>query len=553
MTRRTGGQAVVDVMAREGVRRVFCVPGESYLGVLDALYDHDAIQLISNRHEGGAAFMADAYAKVSGEVGVCMATRGVGASNLTIGVHTAYQDSTPMVVLLGDIEREFEYREAFQEVDLPAFFKPISKWSIEIRDARRIPELLHRAFHVARSGRPGPVVVSLAHDMLADELDLAPAAHPTAGAPAPYRTGCVCASTESIDEALTMLQAAQRPVVLVGGGVLRSGATDTLVAVAERLHLPVVTAFRRFDAFPNQHPCYAGWLGYGPQPALLSYMHNADVALVLGTRLSQVTTQDYTLFGPDTRLIHVDISPDVFGKSYPPTLFIVSDAEAFLQGIQARAVGHGTPDRETTVQALHDAYIAFSRPRQDYADTHVDLDGLMHDFIEHGPSDAIITSDAGNFFGWLVRYYKFNRPGTYVGPTSGAMGYGLPSAIGAKLARPDLPVVTFAGDGGFLMTCQELETAVRYDVPIVAIVVNNGLYGTIRAHQARHFPGRTVGTVLGNPDFAAMARSFGAHGERVHRNADFVPALQRALAAGKPAVIEVLSNAAVLSVNHPKG
>jgi acetolactate synthase-1/2/3 large subunit len=540
----SGGHLVVRVLEKEGVKKVFCVPGESYLGVLDGLFAHPDIQLISARHEGGAAFMAEAYAKASGNVGVCMATRAVGSANLAIGIHTAYQDSTPLVALIGQVERPFKGKEAFQEVDLVAFFSHVCKWTVEIDRVERIPELLHRAFHVARSGRPGPVLVSLPHDMLEDEVEWTEMA--------PYRVSPIRPNQESVDQALESLLKAERPLIIAGGGVIRSRATPLLVKLAEALHVPVVTTFRRFDAFPNHHPCYAGWLGFGTPRYLLDYIKNTDVVIALGTRFSQVSTQDYQLLSSETRLIHVDISPDVIGKVYPPALPIVADVKEFLTDLLKHVSPLETLNRQQIVSELHARYMDFSETKPDYTDEYVDMDGLMHDLVRRLPKDSIITSDAGNFFGWLCRYYRFENENTYIGPTSGAMGYGMPAAIGAKLAQPDKLVVSFSGDGGFMMTVQEFETAVRYQIPIISIVVNNNLYGTIRAHQEKQFPNRMIGTNLTNPNFSELAKLMGGHGERVQRNADFLPAFERALEANLPSVIEVLTNPDILSVNQPK-
>ncbi len=565
MANRTGGHAVVRVLAAEGVKKVFCVPGESYLGVLDGLYQHPDIAVIANRHESGASFMAEAYAKASGQVGVCMGTRGPGAANLTIGLHTAAQDSTPLVAMIGQVERKAEYREGFQELDFGAVYGSICKWVVQIDQVNRIPELLHRAFYVAKSGRPGPVVVVLPHDMLEDSL--------SEGAEIesqfqPYHAPKPRAEASAIAAVVETLKSAKHPLVIAGGGVLWSGATADLVQVAHRFELPVATSFRRFDAYPNQDEHYAGWLGFGPPAHVVKYIHQADVILALGTRLSQVTTQDYTLFQPGTKLIQVDISQDVAGKSFVPALQLVSDAKLFLQDLLAAvdeagvdasgakvaewSVSTSTLAKHAAVKALHEAYLTFSTPIQDDSDEYVDMDGLMYDFVRNAPQDVALTSDAGNFFGWLCRYYRFSSPKTYFGPTSGAMGYGLPAAIGVKLARPERTVISFSGDGGFMMTMQELNTAVRYQVPIVAIVVNNGLYGTIRAHQERHFPGRVVGTELTNPNFAEVAKLFGCHGERVTRNVDFLPALERALQAGRPAVLEVMTCPEILSAGQKK-
>lgn len=540
----SGGKAVVDVMVKEGVKKAFCVPGESYLGVMDALYEHAEIELISARHEGGASFMAEGYAKASGKVGVCMATRGVGATNLAIGIHTAAQDSTPLVALIGQVERPFKEKEAFQEVDLAGFFSHLCKWTVEIDRAERIPELLHRAFHIARSGRPGPVLVALPHDMLEDEAEMADYS--------PYHVRRPQAHREDVKQAVAEISKAKRPVLIAGGGVIHAKAQPLLVQFAEKLSLPVVTAFRRFDAFPNTHNCYAGWLGFGTPRSLLDEIKEADVVVALGTRFSQVGTQDYTLLSDQTKLIHIDICPDIFGKVYAPALAIEADAKSFLELALEAADSQSVPAGKERAEKLHSEYIEFSETKADYTDEFTDMDGVMHDIAAQLPKDAIITNDAGNFFGWLSRYYRFEKENTYVGPTSGAMGYGLPAAIGAKLAHPDRPVVSFSGDGGFMMTMQEIETAVRYKIPVISIVVNNNIYGTIRTHQEMHFPDRVIGTGLTNPDFAEVARLFGAHGEKVEKNADFIPALQRAMASGRPSVIEVTINPDILSVGQDK-
>ncbi|RFU70450.1 acetolactate synthase [Peribacillus saganii] len=530
-------------MKVEGVESVFCVPGESYLGVLDALYDTN-INVISARHEGGASFMAEGYAKMSGKVGVCMATRGVGSTNLSIGIHTAYQDSTPMVVLIGQVERPFKAREAFQEVDLAGYYNHIAKWAIEIDDAKRIPEIMHRAFAMAKSGRPGPVVVGLPHDMLEDKVEV--------HIRKPYPIVEPGVDSAAVREALNILAVAENPVLIAGGGVTLSGSSAWLIQFAEKFTIPVVTAFRRFDAFPNLHPHYIGWLGFGPCKSTLEAIKKADVILALGTRFSQVSTQDYELLSENTKLIHVDISPNELGKVYAPYHAIVSDAKAFLVEAlkqEASAVSEG---RMEMIVRARSEYETFSTSKPYYSQEYTDMEGVIHDLIEYVPENTVITSDAGNFFGWVCRFFPFREEKTYVGPTSGAMGYGLPGAIGAKIASPDRTVISFSGDGGFMMTMQELETAARYNVPIIAIVVNNNMYGTIRAHQEKHFPGRVVATDLKNPDYAALSRLFGCHGETVHKNADFVPALKRALDSGKPALIEIQTDPSILSVNQVK-
>ena len=559
MTRVSGGQVVVDVLASEQIERVFCVPGESYLGVLDALYDHPTIQLVTNRHEGGASFMAEAYAKATGGVGVCLATRAPGAANLAIGLHTAMQDSTPVVALIGQVEQPFAGREAFQEVDLAAWFSHVCKWTVEIRSVARIPELLHRAFLVAQSGRPGPVVVALPHDLSADIVEVADRAafigrpHPI---PQPQPDRAVVAAM------VERLRAAERPIVIAGGGVIRARASAHLQDFAARAGLPVVTGFRRFDAFPAAHPHYIGWLGLGTPRHVLAAVAAADVVLAIGTRLSQVTAQDYSAPPATADLLQVDIAADAFGVWAPPALAAVSDAGAFLAvagEVWAAEDGRGGTDlaarRTERLRGLRSAYETWSAPQPRYRSDWVDLDGMLYDLNAFLPADILITSDAGNFFGWVGRYRRFGGTPSYIGPTSGAMGYGLPSAIAAKLAHPDRPVLTFAGDGGFLMTAAEMATAVQHGVALVAIVVNNGTYGTIRAHQAREYPGRPVATALRNPDFAAMARACGGHGERVTCNADLLPALQRAFAADTLAIVDVVTHPDRLSVSdpHPEG
>ncbi|MCL6455150.1 MAG: acetolactate synthase [Alicyclobacillus sp.] len=566
----TGGHLVAAAIAREGVRHVFCVPGESYLGVLDGLLNHPQIQLISARQESGAGFMAEAYAKASGRVGVCMATRGVGAANLAIALHTARQDSTPVVAFLGQVEQAFQDREAFQEVALDEWFRPLCKWTVEIRDVARIPELVARAFFVAESGRPGPVVVSLPHDIVHQAV---PA---TDGSSVRGRASVPAPTPEAVHAVHEALLGAERPVMIVGGGVLRARASAAAADIADLYRIPAVTAFRRFDAFPNEHPCYAGWLGLGPRQDLIQAVRQADCVVAVGTRLSQVTSQDYQLVSPDARLFAIDVDPLALGSGHIQGEVVVADAARFLEALRAvaladPAVSHVAATRTDWTEGLHAAYLSHSTPRvssgfgsepagdggEPSASTravpaqpverYVDMDQLMADFNRLVPDDAILTTDAGNFHSWLVRYHRFSDAGTYIGPTSGAMGYGLPAALSAALVHPDRPIISFSGDGGFLMTLFELETACRYHLRFVSIVVNNHLYGTIRAHQERMFPGRVAGTELGNPDFAAVAQAFGGYGVRVTDNRAFPAAFSKALQADKFTVIEVVTDPSILS------
>lgn len=539
MKNLSGGHIVVEVLEKEGVEKAFCVPGESYLGVIDGLYEHPKIELISTRHEGGASFMAEAYAKASGKVGVCMATRGPGATNLSIGLHTAMQDSTPLVALIGQVERPFKGKEAFQEVDFAAYFSHLCKWAVEIDAAERIPETLHRAFYIARSGRPGPVVVSLPHDMLEDVIE--------------YKEGIIAeieqpeASDDAVVKVLDKLSRAKQPIIIAGGGVIAAGAERELAQFAEKVKVPVASAFRRFNVLSNDHPNYAGWLGFGSDPKLIEYIRDADPVLAVGTRFSQVTTQDYTLFNEKTDLIQVDISPESIGKAYPAALGFVSDAKKFLQKALELANPVQDERREKAVETCHEAYLSHSTPPAPSQTEVAEMNSIMADVMAEVPENSILTSDAGNFYGWLAKYFRFTNEKEYIGPTSGAMGYGLPAAIGAKAACPDKTVISFSGDGGFMMTMVELETAVRANLPVIAIVVNNNMYGTIRAHQEKHFPDRVMATPLTNPDFAEVARLFGCEGETVRKNEEFLPAFKRALQSDKPFVIEVQTDPNIMS------
>ncbi|MGF9712037.1 acetolactate synthase [Paenibacillus sp. JMULE4] len=532
MTHMTAAKAIVEVLLREGVEKAFCVPGESYLSVLNVLYETPRIELISGRHEGGVSFMAEGYAKASGKVGVCFATRGPGATNLSIGLHTAHQDSTPMVAFIGQVESSFRGREGFQEIDLADYFRHLVKWTVELNDARRVPELVHRAFHMARSGRPGPVLISLPQDVLDETAEMVFQESEMLSHPRPDR--------QAVAKAKEILRHAKRPVIIAGGGVTSTKSAKELVELAEKLQVPVATAFRRFDAFPNQHPYYIGQLGVGAAPYLVECIREADVVLALGTRFSQITTQNYTLLTSGTKLIHVDISPDELNKVYRPALGIVADTKNFMLDLLAELGESGqSKEREAYIQEQRKKYEQYSEVRVTSGQHYVNLEGIMGDLMNHLPSDTIFTSDAGNFYGWMAKHYRFQEEGTFVGPTSGAMGYALPAAIGAKVAQPEKTVVAYAGDGGFMMTVQELETAVRCKIPVLAIVANNNMYGTIRMHQEKHFPKRVIATELSNPNFAQIMTNMGGHGELVEKNEDFVPALQRALASSKPALIEV--------------
>lgn len=532
----TAAQAIVECMKREEVKHVFCVPGESYLPVLDALYDEPSIHVISNRHEGGAAFMAEGYAKSTLKPGIVLATRGVGAANLSIGVHTAYQDSTPMIVLLGQVHSKFRGREGFQEVDLDQFFKPISKWAVEVKDAERMPEIIQRAFRIAQSGRPGPVVISLPEDVLPKEVEMHFGPSLTIPTPGP--------SLAEVDEVEKLLGSANYPLIIAGGGVKSSQAEDALVDFAEKYDLPVMAAFRRHDVFPNDHRLYAGHLGLGTHPEELQTVKEADVILAFGTRLSEVTTQDYSIITPDKKLVHVDIEFETIGKVYAPDIGIVADLHEALQAFERIEVNSTWVE---WAQERHEAY-------RHASSLDVDEDDVINKHViailnEKLPDNALLTVDAGNFAGWLHSFYPFKEKHTFTGPTSGAMGYGMPAALGAKLASPEKTVVSLSGDGGFMMTMQEIETAVRDQIPVISLVFNNYMYGTIRMHQEMHYPEKVMSTNLGDVSFKELAESVGAKGYVVTTPEEFSQAFDRALEHKLPTVIEIITGQEQISVS----
>lgn len=529
---RTGGRVLVDQLRLHGVDRIFCVPGESYLAALDALYETPEIELVVCRMEAGAASMAEADGKLTGRPGVCFVTRGPGAAHASIGVHIAYQDSTPMLLLVGQVPREHRGREAFQEVDFEAMFAPLSKQSHEIRDPRSVPEVVGRAFAVATSGRPGPVVLSLPEDVLTEETDVEDAPPPTW----PYEADVGAADLELVRG---LLAEASRPLVLVGGGVWSAEAGEHLIAWAEANDVPVCTSFRRQAYVDNRSRVYCGYAGIAIDPALARRIKACDFLLALGARLGDATTSGYELLEPPgggRTLVHVYPDPSELGRVYQPDVGIVASPTAFVEALRGLEPVDSAQWRSWTEEARAD-YLAWLEPTPTPGD--VDLGAVMATLRGRLPRDTIITNGAGNFSVWAHRFWSFSAFGTQLGPTNGAMGYGVPAAIAAKLRRPNQLVVAFAGDGDFLMTGQELATAVRHGASILILVFNNGMYGTIRMHQERSYPGRVVGTGLVNPDFAAYARAFGAHGETVARTEEFEPALERSLAAGKPALIEL--------------
>jgi acetolactate synthase-1/2/3 large subunit len=527
---RSGGQVLVDQLVLHGADLAFGVPGESYLPVLDALRDAP-LRVVVTRHEGGAANMADAYGKLTGRPGICLVTRGPGATHASNGLHTASQDSTPMILLVGQVARDAVGREGFQELDYGAVFGSMAKWVAQIDDAARIPELVARAFAVATSGRPGPVVLALPEDMLADSVDV-----PDAAPHRPVRSGAPDAG--AMQRLTELLDGAERPLAIVGEGGWTSRTALDVAAFCEAQRIPVAASFRCQDHIDNGSPAYAGHATLGMDPALAARIRDADVLLAIGGRLGEITTDGYTLLRPpaaEQRLVHVHPDPGEVGTVYQPELAIVCDLEAFAAAAAKLPPATG---REGLLEAAHAEYERNLREVRELPGA-LQMSAVMAALRERLGPDAILTNGAGNFSIWAHRYYEFHRYGTQLAPRSGSMGYGVPAAVAAKAVHPDRSVVCIAGDGDFLMTGQELATAVQEDLPIVVLVVNNGMYGTIRMHQERRYPGRVFATDLRNPDFAAYAQAFGAHGARVERSEDVGPALDEALACGRPALVEL--------------
>ncbi len=528
---RTGAQILVDQLALHGADLAFAVPGESYLSVLDALHDA-SVRLVVSRHEAGAANMAEAYGKLTGRPGVCLVTRGPGATHASVGVHTAFQDSTPMLLLVGQVARGHAGREGFQELDYRQVFGAVAKWTTQIESADRVPEIIARAWARAMSGRPGPVVGARPEDMRRDTADVGAAQPHAAASPSP--------GAADLERLRDLLSSAARPLIVVGEGGWTAQAGEDVVAFARAADIPVAASWRCQDHVDNHAPVYAGHAGLAMDPALSARIRDADVLVALGGRLGEIPSAGYTLLDapvPRQRLVHVHPDPDELGAVYQPELGIVSGLPQFaaaLRTLDCPASGV----RDGLAAAAHAEWERFVADVRELPGD-LRLADVMAELRRRLPEDAIITSGAGNFTVWAHRYYAFRRYPTQLAPRSGAMGYGVPAAVAAKALHPDRPVVCIAGDGDFLMTGQELAAAVQEELPIVVLVVNNGMYGTIRMHQERNYPGRVVGTDLVNPDFAAYARAFGAYGALVERSEDFPRALDEALAAGRPALLEL--------------
>jgi acetolactate synthase-1/2/3 large subunit len=528
---RTAAQILVDALKIHGVDTAFCVPGESYLAVLDALYDaREQIRLIVARQDGGAAYMAEAYGKVMGKPGICFVTRGPGATNASIGVHTAHQDSTPMILFIGQVPGEFADREAFQEMDYRHMFGPMAKWVAQIDRPERMHEYVSHAFHLAMSGRPGPVVLALPEDMLTQTANVADVA--------PYQVVQASPSAADMERLRGLLAQAKRPLVILGGTVWTREACRDLQAFAESSGLPIACSFRFQDLIDNNNDHYVGDVGIGINPKLAERVRTADVLLVVGARLGEMTTGAYTLIEPPRpkqKLVHVHAGAEELGRVYQGELLINSGMPQFAAALKGLKLV-GAAWKSWREQARAD-YVQWTQPAPNPG--RVQLAEIVAWMRERLPQDAIVANGAGNFAGWISRFYRYPGLRTQVAPTNGSMGYGVPAGIAAKVAQPKRLVVSINGDGDFLMNGQELATAVQYELPVIFIVVNNGMYGTIRMHQEREYPARVYATTLSNPDFVALARAYGAHGDLVEETAAFAPAFERAMKAGKPSLIEV--------------
>ena len=538
-----GGQVLTEALRRQGVDRVYCVPGESYLPVLDALLDVPGISVVSARHEGAAANMAEADGKLTGRPGICFVTRGPGATHASVGVHTAFQDSTPMILFVGQVARRARHREGFQEIDHAAMFAPLAKWAAEIDDGERIPEYVARAFRVAMSGRSGPVVLALPEDVLSEPVPVPSYAQMVRAAGAGPRAA-------DIESLASMLAASSRPLLIVGGSGWDEVGCTGLLRFAERNDLPLVASFRRQDLIDNRHESYCGYLGLGMDPNLAERLRSADLIVAIGSRLGENVTGGYSLLAPPVprqTLVHVHPDPEELGRVYQPSLAINCGLAEFGRAVANIDLGR-SEERAGWRREARDAYVRFSTPPSTPSSAgYVDLGAVVAWLSEHLPEDAIVANGAGNYTVWVHRYFRYRRLRTELAPTSGAMGYGVPAAIAAKLRYPDRQVVAFAGDGCFQMYPQEIGTAVQHRANVVIIVVNNGIYGTIRMHQERRYPTRVIATDILNPDFVALARSFGAFAERVESTASFPSAYARAVASGRPALLELRVDPAQLS------
>ena len=549
---RTVGRLVADALRAAGVRYAFTVPGESFLGLLDALGDA-GIRVVATRHEGGAAFMAEAHGQLTGRPAACLGTRGVGAANLAIGIHTARQDSTPMFALVGQVERAHRGHEAFQEIDQVATIGGLAKWAGEPRQPSDVAAALSEAIRQALGGRPGPILLSMAEDVLDQPA-------PTDARVESARPGPARPAEDDLRAVIELLASAERPVILAGGGVLRARTSTELLRFAELLQVPVIAAWRRADVISNDHPLYLGMAGFGAPTSVRERLAAADAMLVIGSRLNEPTSYDDTIPEATTRWAHVDLEPTRPDGLWQPALTVVADARAFLRAANERLLGKAVLDAElvrrrqannAVDRAIWEAATIVDAGADAWTGPGVHPGRVVATLRDVLPDDAILTTDAGNFAGWAGRGFRFRKPGTFLGPTSGAMGYGVPAAIAASLVHRDRPVVALVGDGGMAMTMAELETATREHARIIVLVFDNERYGTIRMWQETRGTGEGVATELGPIDFAAIGRALGARGVRVDRDADVEPAIRQALVEERSTVIQLALDRAWVSVDQP--
>ena len=540
--KKSGGEVLVDALIAHGTKMVYCVPGESFLPVIDALYQNrEQIQTIVCRHESGAGNMAEAYGKLCNEPGIAFVTRGPGATNASIAVHTARQDSTPMILFIGQVDTQAFGREAWQEIDYRHMFGSIAKWVDQIDDVQRLPEMIARAYSIATSGRPGPVVLALPEDMLSREVD--------SPVLIKYKRSGAAPSNEDIQSLEALVEKAKKPLLILGGGAWTKDAGEKIAEFANNHSLPIISAFRRQDIVDNLHSNYCGEAGLGMNPKLSARIQAADLILCVGARLGETTTNGYTLIDipyPKNTLVHVHADANELGKVYQASLAINSTPTAFASAVShLKDKGGDQESRKAWLKEARDDYLETLKPVK--ARSGVNLSEVMIALQKLAPKETVISNGAGNYTLWVQRFYQYRGFRTQLAPTSGTMGYGLPAAIAAKLLDPSRPAICFAGDGCFLMTSQELATAVQYGANVIVIVVNNGTYGSIRMHQERHYPGNVWATDLNNPDFVELARSYGANAERIENTSDFEAAFQRALNANKPTVIELVTDKEILT------
>lgn len=533
---RTGGQLLVDALVHHGADLAFCVPGESYLAALDALHDTPQIRLITCRQEGGVTMMADAYAKLTGKPGIAFVTRGPGATNATPGLHIAHQDSSAMILFIGQVARDQTEREAFQELDYRRFLSQVTKWTGELEDAARATEFVSHAFHTAAGGRPGPVAIALPEDMLRD--------HAEAALGTPFHAPEYAPVAEDLTRFEAMVAAADRPVMIVGGGRWSEETGRKLSKFAEANDIPLMTSFRCQDYVDNTGPAYAGVAGIAPDPTLVERIRTADLVIVVGARMGEMTSGRYSYLAiprPVQRLVHVHSDPEEIGRVYQADLGLVATPAGFAGAVENIVVRKD----KGVAKAAHERYLEFTEPTK--MDGPVQMAEIIHHITEKLPPDTIVTNGGGNATLWVHRFMRHKRYRTQLAPTSGSMGYGVPSAVAAKLVHPDRHVLSFSGDGCFMMNGQEFATAAQYDLPIVFIVVNNSMYGTIRMHQERDYTGRKIATDLKNPNFAKLAHAYHCYGEVIERTEDFYPALEKALTEKGPSILEVRIDPEVLS------